>query len=404
VKKQVSQHKHVPSDIIETTDDMLLPHMRSVRDPSKIERTIVEGFEHEQGTTFPTEPYDGQKFTHTGWNMEFRWDETNNWWVATDYDGTKETSVTVNAAGTSITIQNNTTGITISANTTGISIQNSATGITINTGTTSISINKNTSDITIIDHATGLTIIVNSTGVTVQDGDADTSVVSDNSNVTAQSTYLDWDYVGIYTGTLSVSYGSTSSVDIVTLPNNVEIIAECGIGLQTAAPDVIEACHFLFKFYRLGTERYAIGAPMKEWTEKASGFYPWRGLLNDYTGSSSNKIRLTVENKKTSGTLYIQYRVRVQSRAAHSHTMNDPNHPHGTTDPGHPHGTNDPNHLHTPSDPDHDHNTQEPDGGQGHPHTPTDPGHPHNKTDPGHPHGVTDPEHEHQQTKTDDPP
>lgn len=383
------------------------------------------------GAAFPSSPENGEIYTHTGWGMQFRWDSSNNWWVAIDYDGTKATLVTVDAAGTSITIQDATTGITITGNTTGITVQSNATGITINSGATSISINKNTSNITIIDHATGLTIQVNATGLTIQDADADTSVVSDNSNVTAQSSLLDWTAVGTYTGTLTAAFGLSNNKQICTLPANCEALIECGIGLDPGSPDTSAGCYFFFYFLRSGTSRFQIGSPMFNWMTKDAGIYPWRGTLHDYTGASNNSVRLWLTNKKTSGSITLQYRVVVQKRLAHTHTMNDPNHPHGTTDPGHDHTPTDPDHDHTPTDPDHDHDTQEPDSGQGHPHTPTDPGHPHNKTDPthahsksdpGHPHGktdpghphtptdpthphdITDPEHKHEVTKTDDPP
>lgn len=66
MKKQIPSHKHKASDIVETADDYLLPHLRSLRDPSKIERTIISGSEPvPEGSEFPTEPYDYQLFKLT---------------------------------------------------------------------------------------------------------------------------------------------------------------------------------------------------------------------------------------------------------------------------------------------------------------------------------------------------
>lgn len=63
---KVVPHKHKASDIVETEDDYLIPHLRSLRDPSKIERAIIEGSEPlPEGTAFPTEPYDNQFFRLT---------------------------------------------------------------------------------------------------------------------------------------------------------------------------------------------------------------------------------------------------------------------------------------------------------------------------------------------------
>jgi len=66
VKKQIPRHKHAPSDIVETADDYLLPYLRSLRNPSKIERAVIEGSEPlPEGTAFPTEPHDDQLFRLT---------------------------------------------------------------------------------------------------------------------------------------------------------------------------------------------------------------------------------------------------------------------------------------------------------------------------------------------------
>lgn len=92
-------HKHKASDIVETKDDYLLPYLRALRDPSKIERAVIEGSEPlPEGTEFPTEPYDMQFFRLTqdieGYPAAlYRYDAEEDKWVRLQilhFEGTTE--------------------------------------------------------------------------------------------------------------------------------------------------------------------------------------------------------------------------------------------------------------------------------------------------------------------------
>jgi len=64
--RKIPPHKHAASDIVETEDDYLLPYLRSPRDPSKIDRTVIEGPQPlMEGTAFPIDPDDRQLFKLT---------------------------------------------------------------------------------------------------------------------------------------------------------------------------------------------------------------------------------------------------------------------------------------------------------------------------------------------------
>lgn len=368
LSKKIPPHRHKASDIVETQDDYLLPYLRSLRDPTKIDRAIVEGSEITSGTTFPAEPFDGELFFHTGLNMMFRWNATADKWVSIDYGLDAETSITVNAAGTSITITDNATGLTVTLDTTGLTIIQNDTGVTIQSGSTSVTVNEGT------------------TGVTVDSG---------TTGATAGAKLLDLDLHNTYTGTVTVgSPGGTEEEACCTLPISREVVINCRIGLHVDSPDVEEECFFYFYFYSGGTLVSMIGGPMKYWLEKGAGKYPWAGEFSGTTDTHSNSVEIYVKNKKSSGSLKVQWWVRVYKRAAHTHTISGTSHDHPITEPnpGHPHGLTDPSHGHTPTDPEHLHTPSE---GSGHDHPTNDPEHPHTPNDPTHPHGTTDPTHGH---------
>ncbi len=85
--KQIPRHRHVPSDIVEGPDDWLLPYLRSLRDPNKIERSVIEGpGPLLEGDAFPTEPEDRQLFRLTqditGYHKGvYRYDLATDSWV-----------------------------------------------------------------------------------------------------------------------------------------------------------------------------------------------------------------------------------------------------------------------------------------------------------------------------------
>lgn len=87
MNKKIPSHSHKASDIVECVDDYLLPYLRSARDPSKIERAIIEGSEPlPEGTAFPVEPHNRQFFRLTqtieGYPAAlYRYDAATDAWV-----------------------------------------------------------------------------------------------------------------------------------------------------------------------------------------------------------------------------------------------------------------------------------------------------------------------------------